>query len=370
MGKKSAIVAAVIAAIVAIGVALAAFQPWLVVPPENSGDGGTIIANGTEPAPKEIVSIASERSAFPLVQRWASEYNNDENALATVEVSYYLDKPPTPSDLVIVGDIRHTSNESNYVPVSAQAVAVVYNIPSFPDIPAGMKLNAIVLSSIFNGTITKWNDPAIKSLNSDLNLPSERIIVVHENSNSSSLTILEKYISDGIHWPKNGVSALGPDELAATIRKTPYSIGYVDFSFATQTRMTFAAIGNPNGGYVLPSMDSIGQVLNSSIQVQNVANINQTAALTPPFLNASMPTNGSYPLTALYYASFPADTSNETRNATLDFVRWMIDKDRGQQTLSEVQYPSIYQENGALTTYAGTIINSTTPRASKNLMNN
>ncbi len=106
-------------------------------------------------------------------------------------------------------------------------------------------------------------------------------------------------------------------------------------------------------------MDSIGQALNSSIQVQNVTNINQTAALTPPFLNAGMLTNGSYPLTALYYASFPANTSNETGNATLDFVRWVIDKDRGQQTLSEVKYPSIYQENGALTTYAGTIINST-----------
>ncbi|TLY09817.1 MAG: hypothetical protein E6K85_05205, partial [Thaumarchaeota archaeon] len=161
MGRKSTIVAAVIAVMVAIGVALAALQPWLGVPADDS-NGGTIIANGTEPAPKEIVSIASER----------------ENAVASVEVSYYLDKPTAPSDLVIVGDIRHATSESNYIPVSAQAVAVVYNIPSFPDIPSGMKLNTSLLVAIFNGTITRWDDPTIKSLNGDMNLPSERIIVV------------------------------------------------------------------------------------------------------------------------------------------------------------------------------------------------
>ncbi len=357
MGRKSTIVAAVIAVMVAIGVALAALQPWLGVPADDS-NGGTIIANGTEPAPKEVVSIASERSAVPFVQRWASEYNNDENAVASVEVSYYLDKPTAPSDLVIVGDIRHATSESNYIPVSAQAVAVVYNIPSFPDIPSGMKLNASLLAAIFNGTITRWDDPTIKSLNGDMNLPSERIIVVHENGRSSNLALLEKYSTD-IQWPKNSVSVLGPDELAAMIRKTPYSIGYVDFSFATQTRMTFAAIED-DGEYVLPSISSIGQAVNSSMQVQNVTSINLTASLTLPFMNASMLQNGSYPLTGLYYASSPANTSNDTRNATLDFVRWVIDRDEGQQTLLEVQYPAIYQNNVSLTTYAGAIINSTT----------
>jgi len=358
VGRKSTIVAAVIAVMVAIGVALAALQPWLGVPADDS-NGGTIIANGTEPAPKEIVSIASERSAFPFVQRWASEYNNDENAVASVEVSYYLDKPTAPSDLVIVGDIRHATSESNYIPVSAQAVAVVYNIPSFPDIPSGMKLNTSLLVAIFNGTITRWDDPTIKSLNGDMNLPSERIIVVHENGRSSNLALLERYFSTDIRWPKNSVSVLGPDELAAMIRKTPYSIGYVDFSFATQTRMTFAAIEN-DGEFVLPSMDSIDRAVNSSMQVQNVTSINLTASLTPPFMNASMLQNGSYPLTGLYYASSPANTSNATRNATLDFVRWVIDQDKGQQTLLEVQYPAIYQNNVPLTTYAGAIINSTT----------
>jgi ABC-type phosphate transport system substrate-binding protein len=364
MGRKRAIVASAIVAVVAIGIAIAMLQPRLGLPPGDSGDGGTVIANATEPVPKEIVSLTSERSAFPFVQRWASQYNNDENAVGSVELGYFLDQPTTPSDLVIVGNIRDTVNDLNCVPVSAQAVVVVYNIPSFPDIPSGMQLNTSVLSSIFNGTITKWDDPAIKSLNSDMNLPSEKIILVHENRNSSSLALLESYLSTDIQWPKNSVSALGPDELAAMIRKTPYSIGYVDFSYATQTRMTFAAIGALDGQYILPSTDTIGRAVNSSMQVQNMTT-NRPSDLVPPFMNTSMLQNNSYPLTGLYYASWPNGTSDEVQNATLDFVKWVIDEDRGQKTLLEVQYPPIYQDNELLATYVGAVINSTTPIASK-----
>jgi ABC-type phosphate transport system substrate-binding protein len=128
--------------------------------------------------------------------------------------------------------------------------------------------------------------------------------------------------------------------------------------------MTFAAIGD-HGEYILPSMDSIYQAVNSSMQVQNVTNINRTASLDAPFMNASMMQNGSYPLTGLYYASWPDNTSNDTRNATLDFVSWMITEDTGQQTLAEVQYPAIYQENEPLTAHAGAMINRTTSEDSK-----
>jgi phosphate transport system substrate-binding protein len=358
--KKKAIVAAAVAAIVAIGVAVVALlQPRPQVPE----DGGAVITNDTGPSPKQTVGVLSARSAFPFVQRWVSQYNNDENAAGNIEINYYLEKPDAPSDLAIVGDILHAINGSHNIPVSAEAVAVVYNIPSFPDVPSGMKLNASLLSSILDGTVTQWNDPAIKDLNQNLNLPAKRIIVVHENRNSSGLGLLEGYVSKGIRWPNNSIGVLGPDELAAMVRKTPYSVGYVDFSYATQTRMTFASIANLHGEYILPSTDSIWQAVNSSMQVQNFTGVNETAELTLPFMNASALGNSSYPLAGLYYASLPNDIPNATKNATLDFVKWMIDG--GQQTLSEVQYPSIYQNNKPLATYAGAIINSTQPRITK-----
>lgn len=355
MNRKGVIAIAVLAAIV-IGVALYMLQPRSQFPEDN----GTIIANGTEPVPKEVVNVMSARSAFPFVQRWASQYNNIESATGTIEIDYYLDEPSVPSDLVVVGDTTY-ANGSHVVPASAQAVAIVYNIPGLPDIPSGMKLNSSVLSSIFNGTITLWNDSAVKDLNPDLNLPAERILVVHESRNSSSLALLERYLSMNISWPEDSTNVMGPDELAATVRQTPYSIGYVDFSYATQTRMTYAAI-DAGGRYLLPSMQSIGQTVNGSMQIQNASSINQAYGLTPPFINASMLGNSSYPITSLYYASFSGDVSN----ATLDFVKWITDQDRGQQTLSEVQYPAIYRDNEMLSTYRDALINSTASKAADN----
>jgi ABC-type phosphate transport system substrate-binding protein len=357
VGRKGLVIAIVIAAAVAIGLAVALFQPRQPTPE----DGGTIIANNTEPVPEEIVSIASARSAFPFVQRWVSQYNNDENNSGNIEIGYYLDEPNSPTDAMIVGDIRHTLNGSQNIPVSAQAVAVVYNIPSFPDIPSGMKLNSSLLASIFNGNITRWNDPAIKNASGDLNLPAERISVVHERGNSSSLTLLQDYLSTDIQWPANSVSVLGPDELAATVRKTPYSIGYVDFSYATQTRMTFASIENTAGKYVLPSTDSIYQAVNGSMQLQNASLSNQTDDLATPTIGKNINGNSSYPITGLYYASLP----NNPSNATLAFVQWIIDEEKGQQALSEVQYPAMYQGSNRLDTYAEALLNSTNPRVAK-----
>jgi phosphate transport system substrate-binding protein len=341
VSRKNIIVAVVVAA-VAIGIAVALLQPRPEVPPD---DGGTIIAD-TEPRAEEIVNVASARSAFPFVQRWVAQYNNDDSSIGSVSVGYYLDEPVAPSDLVITGGLPDAASGLHHVPISAQAVVIVYNIPSFPDIPSGMKLNATLLSQVLNGSITRWNDPAISGLNPGLNLPSETIVVVHENNNSSSSVLLERYLLTGVNWSSDSIGVLGPDELAAKVRATPYSIGYVDFSYATQTRMTFAAI-EIDGEYVVPSMASIEQAV--EIGLQNVTANNVDFAT----INASRLDNSSYPITGLYYASWEPGN-----NATLDFVDWIIAENKGQQTLSEVQYPPVYRD-GQMAINAERISNST-----------
>jgi ABC-type phosphate transport system substrate-binding protein len=322
VSRKSAIIAAVAVA-VAVGAVAALLQPR----PEAPADGGTVVANTTE---QEIVSVASARSAFPFVQRWVSQYNNDDGSLGRVEISYYLDEPGGQSDLAIVGGLPDAGG-SRYVPVSPQAVAVVYNVPGFPDVPSGLRLNSSLLLQMFNGSVATWDDPAIMELNPGLNLPSESIVVVHDSSNGSSLALLERYLSGSVSWPEGSARAIGPDELAATIRSTPYSIGYVDFSYAVQTRMTFAALA-AGDEYVAPSMDSIDRAVRTGLY-------NATAGgAAVAAINSSRLDNSSYPVTGLYYA-VPEQGSNATR----DFVAWVTD-DAGQQALAEVQYPPIYRD--------------------------
>jgi phosphate transport system substrate-binding protein len=328
------------------------------------------------------IDVVSTTSAFPFVQRWAVQYENQQlPSSGNVNVDYLTDREiivaeggSGRSNLAIVG-VPDENNNTLYIPVSAQAVAIVYNIPSFPDIPSGLRLNSTMLFLILNGSITRWDDAAIKDLNPSLNLPDERIVVVHSGdgnnngSSSSSLVLLNQYLGlQSLSWPKNdSIAASGPAELAEMVRKIPYSVGYVDFSYAVQTRMTYAAIGDADGDYIVPSMQSIGQAVDIALQFQKSSTDPVSSSLSqqsPPTINASRIVNGSYPIVGLYYASLLANDDEKEEEGrrsiatTLDFVEWIISESGGQQTLLEVQYPPIYSGNEELATYATTTMDT------------
>jgi phosphate transport system substrate-binding protein len=360
------------------------FQPGSDLLPEHEEAERTQIAtndsssNQTAASPTTLpttIDIVSTTSAFPFVQRWSAQYENQQPAsLDSVNVDYLADSEIIAAegsgrgDLAIVG-VPNENNNTLYVPVSAQAVAIVYNIPSFPDIPSGLRLNSTILSLLLNGSITQWDDEAIKDLNPNLNLPDERIVVVHSiddddntnSSSSSSLMLLNQFLGHtSLSWPKNdSLAASGPAELAEMVRKIPYSLGYVDFSYAVQTRMTYAAIGNADGDYVVPSMQSIGRAVDVGLQFHNYSiDRSPSQQQQPPTINSSRIVSDSYPIVGLYYASLLAnDDDNEQEGrrrivAMLDFVKWIISESGGQQALLEVQYPPIYPGNEQLATYA------------------
>jgi phosphate transport system substrate-binding protein len=326
------------------------------------------------------IDIVSTTSAFPFVQRWVAQYENQQLATSgNVNVDYLTDREiivaeggSDRSDLAIVGAPDENNNNILYVPVSAQAVAIVYNIPSFPDIPSGLRLNSTTLFLILNGSISRWDDAAIKNLNPSLNLPDERIVVVHsgdDNNNSSSsassLVLLNQYLGlPSLSWPKNdSIAASGPAELAEMVRKIPYSVGYVDFSYAVQTRMTYAAIGDANGDYIVPSTQSIGRAVDVALQFHNSSTDRSSSQQQqlPPTINASRLVNGSYSIVGFYYAGLLTNYDKEGRDdvATLDFVNWIISEGGGQQTLLEVQYPPIYPGNNKqLATYTKTTMDT------------
>jgi ABC-type phosphate transport system substrate-binding protein len=335
-------------------------------PPDEPSNNTKNGANNTK-IEKPAIHILSVRSAFPFVDRWVAQYNNDDQARAIVTVSYLEEASIGLDELALIdsgGIAKNGKNNSYYVPVSAQAIAIVYNVPGFPDIPSGLRLDADTLFLILNGTITHWNDPAIEMLNKDLNLPDEKLRVVHERVNGSLDLIIRS--PSNFTWPIDSIEASGPDELAATVRKTPYSIGYTDFSYAIQTKMTYAAMETRGGEYVVPSIDSIREAAETGLELRNNTDLDPT--VLPPVINASKLGNSSYSLVGLYYIAIGSNTVNYTgvsqtdntthnikRDATLDLVRWII-SDKGQQTLSEVGYPALYRDNLPLRTYADKII--------------
>jgi phosphate transport system substrate-binding protein len=367
---------------------------------ETAGGGGP--AQG--PVEKTPINALSSPSALPFVDKWVAQYNSEKN-LGNVKVTYSdrVDDAYIPllysnvssfladysADLAIASRPAAAKDNFTYagsvfLPVSAQAVAVVYNIPALPDVPSGLRFDPSTLYAVVSGNATYWDDPRIKSLNPGTSLPHEQIVVVHEGPAASASDMLARYLasssasnnSSAIAWPESSLVADSANSLAAMVRQTPYSIGYVDFAFAVQTRMTYASLQNSDGQYLIPSADSIGAaVRNGTIVAVNPAMVNGTGSENPsPALVPPPPTvsigqlgNGSYPVVGFYYGVFsdpnaaaPGATANETAlagrdAAIIDFMQWIVGSE-GQQILQDMQYPSIYEQNNDLKAFADRVL--------------
>jgi phosphate transport system substrate-binding protein len=367
----------------------------------NSGRAAPLLpneVNGTREKgslQKIPVSVLSSPSALPFVEKWAAQYNSERN-LGDVNVNYSDRADDTKisvlfsnfssfladhsADLVISSRPVATKGNFTYagslfLPVSPQAVTVVYNIPSLPDVPSGLRLDPILLYKVLSGSIRYWDDTGIKSLNPDMNLPHKQIVVVHEGSTGSATDLLGRYlasVSNGtISWPRSSLAADSGNSLSAMVRQTPYSIGYVDFAFAIQTRMTYASLKNSDGQYFMPSTDSISAALRNGTMV-NPALITDTSlrnstVVMPPIVSVGQLGNGSYPVVGFYYAAFADRTAGLPANETamhgkdaaiMDVLRWIAGKE-GQQIIKDMQYPSVYSQSKQLESFADKVLGAT-----------
>jgi phosphate transport system substrate-binding protein len=130
--------------------------------------------------------------------------------------------------------------------------------------PGQLKLNGQVLGDIFLGKITKWTDPAIKALNPTLALPDDAIAPVRRADGSGTSFIFTNYLSKvnpewktkvgegtAVNWPA-GAGGKGNEGVAAFVARLPNSIGYVEYSYVKQNKMTFALMQNSAGNFITP----------------------------------------------------------------------------------------------------------------------
>ena len=193
-----------------------------------------------------------------------------------------------------------------YFPVQIGPIAIAYNVSGVTD----LKLDATVLAGIFSGKITTWNDPAIKALNPSASLPSSSINLEVRSDSSGTTANFSQYLVDAaasawtlgtsstISFPKSAHANSGGSAVAAAVKATSNSIGYVDFSTATATGLTSATIKNSAGDYVAPSSASAAAA---------ATHVTPKADLT--FLTVDEPGATSYPITYqswdLVYATQP-----------------------------------------------------------------
>jgi phosphate transport system substrate-binding protein len=151
------------------------------------------------------------------------------------------------------------------IPVFFGAITASYNVSG---LKSGLKLDGQTLADIFQGKITTWNDPAIAKLNPGLKLPTGKITVVHRSDESGTTAGFTTFLSDyssswksdvgsdkTVKWP-TGTGAKGNDGVAAAVKQTDASIGYVEEAYALANGFTSASVKNKSGSYIAPTLES------------------------------------------------------------------------------------------------------------------
>ncbi|WP_375480008.1 phosphate ABC transporter substrate-binding protein PstS [uncultured Nostoc sp.] len=157
------------------------------------------------------------------------------------------------------------------LPVTAGSIVLAYNLPDVPE----LKLPRAVYADILLGKITSWDDAQIAKANPGAKLPKESITVVYRSDGSGTTGVFTKHLSaispewkskvgEGktVNWPK-GVGAKGNEGVTAQIQQTQGSIGYVEYGYAKQNSLKFAALENKGGKFVVANEESASKTLES-----------------------------------------------------------------------------------------------------------
>jgi phosphate transport system substrate-binding protein len=149
-----------------------------------------------------------------------------------------------------------------YFPVIIGPITLSYNLSGI----SSLKLTPEVIANIFQGKITTWNNSAIKSINPGANLPSTPITLAVRSDSSGTTANFSLFLktaapstwtlgsSSTIKWPSAARAGNGNSGVAQIIKSTPGAIGYVDYSDAKATGLSFASVKNSSGDYVAPSI--------------------------------------------------------------------------------------------------------------------
>jgi phosphate transport system substrate-binding protein len=149
-----------------------------------------------------------------------------------------------------------------YFPVLVGPITVSYNLSGLSKM---LQLSPPVIANIFQGKITKWNDPAIKADNPGVTLPSTAITIARRSDSSGTTANFSLFLQDAapsvwklgssstINWPANSRGGNGNGGVAQIVKSTPGAIGYVDLADAKAAGLTYASVKNKAGTYIAPS---------------------------------------------------------------------------------------------------------------------
>ncbi len=210
----------------------------------------------------------------PIYSKWADAYNKSTGARlnyqsvgsgAGLQQIHAKTVDFGASDMPLTDEVLSKDGMIQFPTVIGGVVPVV-NIQGIA--PGQIKLTGQVLGDIYLGKITKWNDPALTGLNPGLPLPDAAISAVRRADGSGTTFIFTNYLSKtnpewkakvgegtAVNWP-TGAGGKGNEGVAAFVQRLPNSIGYVEYAYAKQNKMTHTLLKNKDGNFVAPDSDN------------------------------------------------------------------------------------------------------------------
>jgi phosphate transport system substrate-binding protein len=252
---------------------------------------------------------------------------------------------------------QHKGLKNIALAISAQQVN--YNVSGVGN--HHIKLNGKVLSAIYQGKITMWNDPQIKAINPGLNLPAEKIVALHRSDSSGDTFLFSSYLSDqdpsgwgksigygtSISFPaiSNALAEDGNGGMVTGCEQTPGCVAYIGISYLTETQkghLGEAYLQNGSGKYEQPT--------GSTIVAEAAALEKKTPANEALSMIDDNAPNG-YPIINYEYAIVPGrETSNTVATAVKAFLYWAVDGNGGsaKRFLNAVRFQALPQPVVAL----------------------
>ena len=302
-----------------------------------------------EAPPSGSVGITEEGSTLllPLFELWSTAYHQRYPNASVTPGGGGSGKGVTDaaSGVVDIGasDAYLSSSQLSQFPgmkniaLAISSQMVNYNIPFFR---GHIKLNGQVLSSIYQGKITQWNDPAITALNPSLAIPADKIVVLHRADSSGDTFIFSSYLSaadpkgwganigygTSISFPSisNGLGESGNAGMLSGCQATPGCITYIGISYESKVQaagLGLAELQNASGNYELPTPATVA------------AEAQALQAKTPPSETLSMIYDSApsgYPIVNYEYGIIPPkEASTQEAQAVQAFLNWAIDPTKG-----------------------------------------
>jgi phosphate transport system substrate-binding protein len=208
-----------------------------------------------------------------------------------------------------------------------------------------LKLSRAAYAGIFSGRITRWNDPALAATNPGLALPARDIALVTRLDASGTTAAFARNLAavdpdwkggagTVVQWPRQSMQVAGNEGVAARVKMSEGSIGYVEYGFARRLGLPVAALENRAGKFVLPTLQS-GQAALTLTDVSDPSRMQQSAV--DPAATDAYPIV-SYSWLFLYKSYKDAARANELRT----FVQWGLTN--GQQVARDLGYVPLSEQ--------------------------